>query len=202
MKKIITGLAALSLVASFAFFSTVDAAPQTTAPGQNKIQCFDGPSDGTDYGGQCTLAGKGARGPATLNNTGEDPDGSYSGLYIETANLAGTQLEDVKKLQFSYTGTATAGAPRFSIEINPDGQEGSDTIYAFVSAYYCNNGAGLVDVINDPTCTIYYGSESYPNWAAFVAAYPDATIADSDYPVFIIADEVGSWTISGVKIGR
>jgi hypothetical protein len=204
MKKILTGLAALSLIASFAFFTTTSAA---TPPGQNKLLCFSGTLDTADnegygpYTGTCTLQGKGARGPATLNNNDgdSDPYNNYSGVYIETPYLSGTALADVNKLQFNYTGEATPGSPRFSILV----QDGADQFYAYVSAYYCNDGAGAVDVINDATCTIYTSNgQSYENWDAFVAAYPGATIAVGDYPVFIIADDPGIWTVSGVKIGR
>ncbi len=201
MKKIITGLAALSLIASFAFISTTSAA---TPPGQNKILCFDGTTDG-GYNGVCTMQGRGARGPATLNNNDgdSDPYNNYSGVYVESAYLAGTALEDVSKLQFSYTGEATAGSPRLSIAVDPDGDPATeDTFYAFLSAYYCNDGAGFVDATNDTTCTIYVGGDSYANWDAFTDAYPDATLADTDYPVYIVADDPGVWTVSGVKLGR
>jgi hypothetical protein len=204
MKKLLSGLMALSLVASFAFITTSNAA--NTPPGQNKLVCFSGADDEYNSNGTCTFQGKGARGPATLNNIdGDDnPYNNYSGVYVESAYLSGTALKDVTKLQFTYTGTATAGSPRFSVLIDEDGDSNTtdDQGYAFIGAYYCNDGAGNVDAINDQTCTIYYGSSSYENWGAFVAAYPDATIAEGEAPVYIVADDAGMWTISGVKLGR
>ena len=164
-----------------------------TAPGQNKIKCFDGPSEGTIYGGSCTLLSSGAKGTAVLDNTDGNVNGSYSGVYIEVSNLAGKRLSEVNQLSFQYTGTATAGSPRISLAT-------STGEYAFISAYYCNNEAGLVDAINDPTCTIYYGSNSYENWAAFVAANPTVRVG-TGYS-FIIADEPGYWTVSNVKLGK
>ncbi len=209
MKKIITGLAALSLIASFAFISTVDAAAPSTAPGQNKLQCFSGSQDTIDnegygpYTGTCTLKGNGARGPATLNTVDNDTDpyNNYAGVYVQNSDVYGQPLSSVKKLSFNFTGEATAGAPRFSVPIDTDGN-GSTNFWAYVSAYYCNDGMGTVDAINDSTCTVYTSTNmSYPNWAAFVAAYPGAKVAN-DYALFIIADEPGMWTVSGVKFGK
>jgi hypothetical protein len=196
-KKILfTGLTALIAIVSVI---AVASASISTAPGQNKLKCFDGVSDNTIYGGTCTLTSNGSRGPATLDNTGGDPDGSYSGVYVENSNLNGKTIGEVKSLSFTYTGTATAGAPRFSLPIDTDGDSDTD-MYAFVSAYYCNDGAGLVDAINDTTCTIYVGSESFANWSAMVTAHPEWEFAD-DYS-FVIADEAGIWTVNNVKLGK
>ncbi len=102
--------------------------------------------------------------------------------------------------------------PRFSILIDEDGPgplvpgqklgdpapaPGAET-YVFISAADCNNGAGLVDVINDSTCTVYYGAEIYSNWDAFITAYPDATL----YFAFVVADQPWTGTISSLKIGK
>ena len=71
----------------------------------------------------------------------------------------------------------------------------------------CNNGLGLVDVINDQTCTIYDSRNalvSYPNWTAYVTANTNDYIALSDYFAFIIADSstAGPWTVSNVTVGK
>ncbi len=199
MKKILTsGIIALAL----AFAVTANAAAPTTAPGQNKLKCFDGPSEGTIYGGDCVLTSNGARGPATLDNTDGDVDGSYSGVYVDNSNLNGKNIGEVTQLSFSYTGTATAGSPRLSIPVDTNG-DGTPDGYLFVSAFYCNDGAGLVDAINDPSCTIYtnFSSESFDNWADLVATYPTWFIAN-DSPIFIVADDAGMWTVSNVKLGK
>ena len=73
------------------------------------------------------------------------------------------------------------------------------TSFAFISAFYCNDDAGNVDVINDPTCTIYSGSEVYANWKAMVAAHPDYRVG---YTPFIVADDAGTWTVFNVKLGK
>jgi hypothetical protein len=165
----------------------------------NKLQCFDGPSDETVYGGQCTLTADGA----VLNNTDGDLDGSYSGVYLQQTNLGGKTLSAVNQLAFSFTSSdVSGGSPRVSLPIdtNSDGQWDD---FAFMDAMGCNDGAGTVDIINDPTCLISfaYATGSYENWAAFAAANPSYRIAD-DTPAFVIADQPGSYTISNVRLGK
>jgi hypothetical protein len=198
MIAVVLALATL-FVASSAF-----AAPVNTAPGQNKIQCFDGTTDG-GYHGTCTLNSKGAKGSATLNNNDGDADpyNNYSGLYLMNSTVYNSLLSDITQLSFQYSGdAATAGSPRFSIPVDTNGDATSDG-YLFVSAYYCNDGAGLVDVINDPTCQIYtnFSGDSWANWSALVAAHPDWAIANDAY-IFLIADDPGTWTINNVKFGK
>ena len=113
-----------------------------------------------------------------------------------------TLLSDTSQLSFLYTGEATAGSPRFSIPVDTN-SDGTSDGYLFVSAYYCNDGAGLVDVINDPTCTMYtnFSAESFDNWADLIATHPDWEIANDAY-VFLIADDPGIWTVNNVKFGK
>ena len=96
------------------------------------------------------------------------------------------------------TQLATAGAPRISLPIDTDGN-GTTDLYAFIGAFYCNNGTGLVDAINDTTCQIFVGSESFVNWAAFVVAHPTWQVGATP---FVIADEPGLWTVSNVHLGE
>jgi hypothetical protein len=97
-------------------------------------------------------------------------------------------LSQVTQLSFLYSGSDPAGALRWSLQL----EDGS---YVFVGADRCNNGAGLVDVINDPTCVVAYNGVEYANWAAFVAANPGHTL----YFAFVVADQPGTWNISSVK---
>ncbi len=204
MKKftnIVSFLTAFAL--TFAFSASVSAAAVNTAPGHNKIQCFDGTTDG-GYNGVCTLTSNGSKGPATLNNVDddEDPYNNYSGVYTANSNMYGKTLDKVGKLSFSYSGdAATAGSPRYSVPIDTDA-DGDTDLWAFISALYCNDGAGLVDAVNDTTCTIYVGDESFANWSALVAAHPTWRIALTDNYVFIVADDPGMWTISDVHFGK
>jgi len=169
-----------------------------TTAAANPLLCFDGPSEGTIYGGHCTLNASGTG--ATLDNTGGDADGSYSGVYFASSALSGKLLSEVSDLSFSYTGTATAGSPRISLPIDTN-NDGATDFYAFIGAFYCNNGAGLVDPLHDTTCTIFYtGNDAGDaNWAAFVAAHPTWRVSD-DVP-FIVADDAGLWTVSNVHLG-
>lgn len=170
-----------------------------SAVAANPLLCFDGPSDGTIYGGDCTLNTSGTG--ATLDNNGGDPDGSYSGVYYAVSSLSGKLLSDVTDLSFTYTGTPTAGSPRISLPIDTN-NDGVTDFYAFIGAFYCNNGAGLVDPMNDTTCTIFYTGNisGDANWATFVAAHPTWRVSN-DVP-FVIADDPGLWTVDNVHLGE
>ena len=194
MKKIVLALTAV--VAIGVAVPVALAATPASAPAMgNKLTCFDGPSEGTKYGGKCTVTKYGV---ATLNNSGSDPDGEYSGVYLVNSNLEGKAIHTVNQLGFSFTGDATAGSPRISLGVDTTG-DGDWDEFAFISAYYCNDGAGNVDAINDPTCTIYSGSSVYANWAEFVAAHGHDTVG---YTPFIVADDPGTWTVFNVKLGK
>lgn len=176
-------------------------AQSPTPPGQNKLQCF------TDEGGlaSCTLLTKGAKGTAVLDTTA----GGYAGVYVLNSNInlyAGQQtpLSAISMLSFSYTGTPTNGSPRISLPIDTGGDDVTNEI-ASISAFWCNNGAGLVDAIKDPTCTIFLNSDGTTpvatNWAELVALHPDWTVPFDNF-VYVIADDPGLWTVSNVTLGK
>ncbi len=185
----------------------VFAAAPTTAPGQNKIQCFDGTTDG-GFGGTCTVNSQGAKGSATLALDSSNPNGDYAGVYTINSVIYGTTLSNITQLSYHYSGTIAPqpGNLSYNIPIDVDAN-GSTDAYAFIDAYYCPGTAGTVDIINDPVCGIYYnGTDFYANWAAFVAAYPGAKIANDQY-VFIVAERTPSepaaiWTVNNVKFGK
>ena len=61
-----------------------------------------------------------------------------------------------------------------------------------------------MDATHDSTCTIFWTfgttSGSDANWAAFVAAHPTWRVShqsSTDVP-FVVADDVGLWTVSNV----
>ena len=171
------------------------------ANASSQLLCFDGTTDtangdtgGVVYGGVCTRTSNGA----ILDNSVPVGSGDYSGVYYQTSNLSGKTLGQVTQLGFNYPGVATAGSPRISLPIDTDGN-GTTDMYAFIGAFYCNNGAGLVDAINDSTCQIFVGSESFVNWAAFVAAHPTWQVGAIP---FVIADDAGLWTVSNVHLGE
>src|SRR4051812_8719197 len=100
----------LAVVGSFLLTGIASAAPITpktpTAPGLNKIQCFDGTTDG-GFGGVCTLNSNGAKGPATLDNTVAVGDADYAGVYVPVSSVVGKPLGQITQLGYSYTGTVT-----------------------------------------------------------------------------------------------
>jgi len=171
------------------------------AAAANPLLCFDGHSEGTALGGRCTLFSDGSG--ATLDNREADPDGNYSGVYYATTSVSGKPLSQVTDLSFTYSGTPTAGSPRISLPIDAD-NDGNRDFYAFIGAFYCNDGLGHVDATHDSTCTIFWTfgttSGSDANWAAFVAAHPTWRVShqsSTDVP-FVVADDVGLWTVSNV----
>ena len=67
---------------------------------------------------------------------------------------------------------------------------------------FFDDGAGLTDVIHDPACTVFYKDVPYDNLAAFAAAHSPWEVALLDEYLFVVADEVGTWTVDGVIIGK
>ena len=194
-------LAILAIVLSAALLGTAG-----TAAAANPLLCFDGTTDtangqtgGVTYGGHCTLNAAGTG--ATLDNSVAVGSGDYSGVNFKTSSVSGMPLSQVSDLSFTYTGTPTAGSPRISLPIDTNG-DGTTDFYAFIGAFYCNDGAGLVDPMHDATCTIFYTGGPVAgdaNWATFVAAHPTWSVSNS--VPFIIADDAGLWTVDNVHLG-
>jgi len=178
-------------------------------------------------GGHCEIRPDGAS--ANINTTSEvctqhqfTVTGCYAGVYALSEGVMGEPTATVQNLRFSYTGGPIGGgSPRFSIPLDLNGDGLRDTfnacapnpptagclqpLYAFAEASTCgpaNNGtAGTVDVINTPLCTISLNSgQSYPNWAAFVAANPGSKIA-GDHVTFVIADQPFKGVFFNVAFG-
>ncbi|MBA3235258.1 MAG: hypothetical protein H0T59_04570 [Chloroflexi bacterium] len=180
----------LAIVASLAISATALAAPSGAAPGKNPLTCFGEPT-------ACTSNGK----TATINT-----NNGGAGVYLPGFNTSfyGVRTVLVTKLSNTVTGGALGIDPRWSIPIDAN-HDGYTNFFAFASFADCNNGAGLVDVINDSTCTIYRDGVAYANWTAMVTANPNDYIALEDNYAFIIADLSGApgiWTISNVSVGK
>ncbi|MEO8247384.1 MAG: hypothetical protein ABI622_09735 [Chloroflexota bacterium] len=191
----------LAIVAAFTIAGSAFAAPPAANPAKNPLQC--GGSEGA-----FTLISK----SACLFDV--EPGEIAYAYYGATgrfypANAWDQPLGSITQLSFKYTGdVASGGSPRFSLQIDPDGYTGAvdcgaiedPCSYALIPAETCNNGAGLVDVINDPTCLITYQGVTYDNWADFIAGsgLEDASL----YFAFVIADSPGTWTVSNIKIGK
>jgi len=209
MKNLMYTVAAFgALAVMLAWAMPVSAGAPSTAPGQNKIQCFDGVTDNVGFSGTCTLNSSGAKGSATLDLSSGDPDGDYAGVYTLDSNLYGALLTDVTQLSYHYTGTIAPlpGNLSYNIPIDTDG-DGDTEFYAFVDAFYCPGVNGVVDIVNDSACVIYEGGVTpRANWAALLAANPGAKVA-TDAFVFIVAERTpiepsAIWTVNNVKFGK
>ena len=199
VKAVTRTLGILAVFSAAVLLGNAGAAAAANASSQ--LLCFDGTTDtangdtgGVTYGGVCTRTSNGA----ILDNSVPVGSGDYSGVYYQTSSLNGQLLGDVTQLSFNYTGVPTAGSPRISLPIDADGN-GTTDFYAFIGAFYCNNGSGLVDAINDSTCQIFVGSASWANWAAFAAANPTWHVGAIP---FVIADDAGFWTVFNVHLGE
>ena len=127
---------------------------------------------------------------ATLANDA----GEYSGVYLASKSQSGKPIGSVS-FSFTSSGDVAGGAPRFSIPIDTDGNSTVDG-YAFLDV----NGCGSSTVSTDSaTCTVYFGNETFANWAAFATAHPTYRIAPGSIP-FIIADQPGNYVITGIDL--
>lgn len=181
--------------------------PVSTAPGQNKILCFDGTTDG-GFGGTCTLKSNGAKGEATLDLTSSSPTGDYAGVYTNESTMYGATLSSLSQLSYHWSGNIapTPGNLSYNIPVDTNG-DGSTDFYAFVDAFYCPGVNGVVDITTNPNCVIYEGGVTpRANWAALVAANPGAKVATDNF-VFIVAERTPSepaatYTVNNVKFGK
>ena len=197
MKKIISHISTAAILLGSLALATPAAAAQPAAPGQNKLTCS------VDAPATCTVTKSGTT--ATLDTN----SGGAAAVYLAGFNTSfyGVRVGQVTKLSNTYTGTPGVD-PHWSIPIDLGGiHDGFTDYFVFVSFSTCNNGAGLVDIINDPTCTIYDGRNalvSYPNWLAFTQANTNDYISLNDYYAFIIADssQAGPWTVSNMIVGK
>jgi hypothetical protein len=168
---------------------------QPAGRGQNKLVCS------ADAPATCTLEKNGRT--ATIDTTA----GGAASVYLPGYNdsFYGVQVGQVTALSNTYIGTAGID-PRWSIPIDSD-HDGDTDYFLLVPFNTCDNGAGLVDVIHDTTCTIYgNGGVTYPNWTAYGTANTNDYIALTDNYAFIIADSssgpANRWTVSNVTVGK
>ena len=174
-----------------------------TAAAANPLLCFSGTTDGTTYGGVCTINAGGTS--ATLNTTDGDPDGSYAGVYYASSNISGDLIGTVAGLSFTYSCTATTncvtgGSPRMSIPIDTN-NNGTTESYAFIDANNCGLTAAQTGTVTQ-ACPVFFGGTLYANWAAFVVANPTYRIGNDDALPFVIADQPFRGVISNVQLGQ
>lgn len=157
------------------------------AAGGGKLRCF------ADAPATCTLNSTTS---ATIDATG----GGDAGVYLSNGkSLNGTPLANAE-FSFTYfcstttdiTTCTTGGAPRWSIPISTDGNSKTTEDYAFIDGANClaggtaTSGNALTVGTTTATCPVFFGAESFPNWAAFATAHPSYTIS-GDIP-FVISD--------------
>ena len=163
-----------------------------------------------DGGGICTVFGKDFA-SATLDNRADGPYVDVAQVYSQVQLAAyGLLLSQVTDLGYHYTGSIAPqpGNLSFNIPIDTDG-DGYYNDFAFVDAFHCPGNKGTVNVTKDASCVIYdQESNSYANWAAFVAAQPaTARISLLDYYIFISAERTDGeppalWTVDHAKFGK
>jgi len=172
-----------------------------TAAAANPLVCFSGTTDGSTYGGVCTINPGGTS--ATLNTADGDPDGSYAGVYYAVSSLSGKLVGTVNDVSFTYLCTTaatcvTGGSPRLSIPIDTNGN-GTRDGWAFIDAANCGQTGGTSGTVN-LSCPVFFGGTLYANWTAFATANPTYRIATDDV-AFVIADQPFRGTISNVNLG-
>lgn len=143
---------------------------------------------------------EGPAGTFTIVSDGPDPiyapSPEYGGVYLNSKSYSGKYIGAVM-FSFRSSGDVAGGAPRFSIPINIDGVSNAVAFYAFLDV----NGCGSPTVSTaSPTCTVYAGSETFSNWAAFAATHPGYRVASGSIP-FIIADgTLGTYIVSDIVL--
>ena len=184
---------------------TAFAAPGGTTGAAN-LKCFTGVSDNSGYGGTCITTGKNRNGAVLSNDS--NAAGSYAGVYLDKKDLNGKPLSKISALGYTHAGgnvAPTAGDLSLNFGVDTTGDGLSDG-YAYVDAFYCAGTNGVVDVIHDGGCGIWFQDVEYSNWAMFVTAFPTASVGRDGQP-FIVAEWAAgsaaeSWTISNVVMGK
>jgi hypothetical protein len=169
-----------------------------------RVECIDG-EDGTGVPGfHGTAVRFGNNKGCELNTNDGDADPNNNAAFVVTTfnQLKGKKLTQMQRLDFYYAGgQPTGGSPRWSLPIDETGDGQFDGSYAFIDVQGCNNGDPYVGALrgdDDGTCTVGYGANTYPNFSAFEAAYPDARVARNATP-FIIMDQPGHYLIYRVN---
>jgi hypothetical protein len=137
--------------------------------------------------GDVTLTGPDS---ATIVNLADE----YGGVYLNSRSQSAKPLAQVV-FSFVSAGDVGGGAPRFSWPVDTD-RNGTVDGYAFLDV---NNCGGPVVSSDNPACITYFGSEVFPNWAAFATAHPTYRSAPGAIP-FIIADVPGSYAVEDIVL--
>jgi hypothetical protein len=181
-----TLLSITAIAACLAGLTGVAAA--SAPPSTGKLACLVQPGVSPTPASDCVVKA----GVVTVNNT---VPGSGDLVYFGNDTLSGATLGSISALSFTYGGGL---APRLNLPL-----AGPGFPYVFVEGATCNDGAGHVDVLTDPTCAIQSPNGGpYDNWAAFMTAGGDSLLLASDNQPYIIVDVPSSGTISSVVLGK
>ena len=125
-------------------------------------------------------------------------------MYLNSKSQGGKTLGQVA-FGFTSNGDVQGGAPRFSLPIDDPATPVKGDGYAFIDAANCGAlvGPGTAKqyvATDNPDCKVFYGNQSFPNWAAFAAANPTLITTPGAIP-FIIADgTAGNYAVSDIVL--
>jgi hypothetical protein len=173
----------IAIAATFALAGAALAAPASAT----KLRAFaEGGTVVSINDGTVTIDNRVIDGSVTYDD-GVNPPIAYNdgGVYLGSKSQSAKPLDEVV-FGFVSSGKVTGGAPRISWPIDTN-RNGKVDGYAFIDVAGC--GSSTVSSTS-LTCTTYFGSETFPNWAAFAAAHPSYRSAPGAVP-FIIADGYG-----------
>lgn len=137
-----------------------------------------------------------------LSQDGDD----WAGAYSNCSGIEGKALGDVRNLSFDFLNTSSqpvhigAGAPRYSVEIDTDGDQVAD-VYAYLAAFYCEevlsgdprwsraDFTGRVTAGCSIWTNVQHSSDGVNSaWSALAAAYPTGKVLQA----YLIMDEAGT----------
>jgi hypothetical protein len=219
MKRIAVAFTAVAMV--FALSGVAQAAPHFTKA--DRLLFFFGDKGSTKW-----QSGKDDQGifvddsPLDSNHSRlklsvpEQTGNDYTGVYAKNTGLGGQLVGNVRNLSFDYLdpsggGYAGAGAPRFSVPIDENGN-GTPEGYAFMAGSECTQPIPSSDWDRadftgrtSAGCDMYYLGLPYSSngtmsaWAVFAAAHPTFKIGTvSNGVAFVIQDELGASFIDRV----
>jgi hypothetical protein len=138
-----------------------------------------------------------------LLQTGDD----YAGAQPQSSGINNKVVGQVRNLSFDFENESAnpvhigAGAPRYSVEFDTDGDTVVDA-YGYLAAFHCNavlveDGAwSRADFTGRKAagCSIFVGAEQFTStgtqsaWAVLVAAHPGWIVKDA----YLVMDEAGT----------
>lgn len=137
-----------------------------------------------------------------LKQDGDD----WAGAYSNCSGIEGKALSAVRNLSFDFLNTSSqpvhigAGAPRYTVEIDTNGDNVTD-VYAYLAAFYCEevlssdprwsraDFTGRVTAGCSIWTNVQHSSDGTNSaWAALAAAYPTGRVLQA----YLVMDEQGT----------